>query len=241
MVSEVPPAFASSYIASGMRITGYGGSDGLILANLATHLNFTPIIINTANDTYGEEGPNGSFTGSLGDILYGDADVAFNSRFLLSYDGSYYNNIEYLLPTLGDKVCVVAPAALRIPQWKSVFTCFDFYFWLAFITVTVVTSASYVALDYFLDRRQRNRIRQTIFYREFKNYVVEEKFNVGKMHTVVMKVMIGMNACMPTRLSKRLVIGTCLMANIIISGSFEVGGFFIDFDSIFLQLGAFHV
>lgn len=229
MVAKVPPAFASSYIASGMRITGYGGSDGLILANLAMYLNFTPIIMNPhTNDTYGDEASNGTFTGTLGDILYGDADVAFNSRFLLNY-GSL--NIEYLLPTLGDKVCVVAPAALRIPQWKSVFRCFDFSFWLAFVTVTVVTSASYVTLDIFLNRWQRDRIRATIFYREFKNYVVEEKCAMQKLHLVVMKVIIGMNTYMPTRMSMRLIIGTCLMANIIISGSFEV---FYYHDSYFI-------
>lgn len=220
MVSKVPPSFESSYIAGGMRETGYGGSDGLILGNLAKFLNFTPIIMNpTTDDTYGDEASNGSFTGTLGDILYGDADAAFNSRFLLNYDSL---DIEYLMPTLGDKVCVVAPAARRIPQWKSIFKCFDFYFWLAFVCVTFTASASYVMLEYFLQRWQRALLRETMFYRDFKKYVVEESYNMEKMHMEVMKVLIGMTTQMPVRMMERLIIGSCLLANVIISGSFEV-------------------
>lgn len=220
MVADVPPAFGRSYIAAGMHETGYGGIDGLILGNLAKYLNFTTIIMNPNSvDNYGDKKMNGSFTGTLGDILYGDADAAFNSRFLISYAST---NIEYLWPTLGDKVCVVAPAARRIPQWKSIFKCFDFWFWFAFITVTVVTSVSYVTVDYFLKRLQRKRVRKTIFYRDFRQYVVEERYNVESMHMVIFRVLIGMTTHMPKRMTARLIIAACLMANVIIIGSFEV-------------------
>lgn len=219
MVREVPEHFAKTQYARAMNISGYGGVDGFLLGNIAQIMNFTVSVVHPADNlTYGIK-KNGQFGGSTGDVLYHRADIAFNSRFLMNYGT---NDIEFMVPILGDKVCVIMPSFRRTPQWKAIFNCFDRKFWITFFLITFGSSIVFSTLKYFLEKQERQIVRDSFLYKEYKHVVVEDKINVKDICIATWKVMIGMTAILPSRSVERLLIGSCLLANIIISGSFEV-------------------
>lgn len=219
MVRKVPKYFAQTQYARSMNISGYGGIDGFLIGNIAQIMNFTVSIVHPADGlTYGIK-KNGAFGGSTGDVLYGRADIAFNSRFLMNYGT---NDIEFMVPILGDKVCVIMPSFRRTPQWKAIFNCFDRQFWATFFLITAGSSVVFSVLKYFLEKQDLQVMRDSFLYKDYKPVVVEDKIKVKNICVATWKVMIGMNAIMPSRSVERLLIGSCLVANIIISGSFEV-------------------
>lgn len=220
MVRDLPLYFAEEYYNKAMKTSGYGGIDGLLLANLAENMKFTILTIEPGwEETYGHKLGNGTFIGSLGDVLYGYADAAFNGRFLQLYGTK---DIEYMLPVLGDKVCLVAPAAEKIPQWKEIFLCFDLSVWISLIIITLITSLVFIFVKLWQDIHQMNIIRESMFYSDYKRYVVEEKSKFHLMFWTTWKVMIGVSTQMPRLNVERLLIGSCLLANVIVMGSFEV-------------------
>lgn len=230
MISNFSSIFGDAFLTKEMNKIGFGGMDGLVLGNLAEIIGFKAVIIQpVGSDPYGHRTSDGTYTGTLGHILYGLADAAFNARYLKQYDT---DNIEYLLPTLGDRVCVVTPAAQQIPQWQAVFLYFDIYFWLAFPIAVIVTTTTYIWMKFHEERRQQTLVHRTVFYLDFKKFVVEKQFTIQKIYMTVVKVIIGMNARMPSITRERFIIGACLLANRVISGHFEVKVDYHDFGSL---------
>lgn len=117
------------------------------------------------------------------------------------------------------------PSFRKPPQWKAIFNCFDIYFWATFFVITAGSSIVFAVVKYFLEKQERHILRDSFLYKDYKNVVVEDKINVKDICIATWKVMIGMNAILPSGSIERLLIGSCLLANIIISGSFEVRSF----------------
>lgn len=70
--------------------------------------------------------------GSIGDVLYRNTYVSFNGRFITNYGT---DDIEYMFPYYFDKLCIIAPKALQIPEWMAIFKCFHVSVWLAFLVM----------------------------------------------------------------------------------------------------------
>lgn len=83
---------------------------------------------------YGWQLDNGTFVGTIGDILRKDIDVSFNGRFIKYYDTF---ETDFLFPTFFDNFCIVAPKALRIPEYLRIFQCFDPTTWTAIILMNL--------------------------------------------------------------------------------------------------------
>lgn len=45
------------------------------------------------------------------------------------------DEIEYMFPYYFDKLCIIAPKALKIPQWMAIFKCFHVSVWVLFLIV----------------------------------------------------------------------------------------------------------
>ncbi|XP_050432535.1 uncharacterized protein LOC126840684 [Adelges cooleyi] len=106
----------------------YKGTDGLILSALAQHMNFTPVISEPGDGKkYGWMEANNTFTGALADIVYNNADVAFNGVFLRDYGAN--GIIEHSTAVQFDELCFVVPKARQMSQWRAVFTAFDAQLW----------------------------------------------------------------------------------------------------------------
>ena len=125
-------------------------------------------------------------------------------------------------PILGDKVCVVMPASENTPQWKAIFKVFNIYFWAAFFVITASASMIFAILKYYQEKQERRVLRESLLYRDFKNFVVEEEIRVSDIAYATWQTMIGINAVLPFGTIERVLIGSCLVANIIIGGAFEV-------------------
>lgn len=218
MVKKVPKYFESTEMAKAIKISGYGGYDGLVLGNLAQQMDFTVNVVRPSdNKTYGFK-ENGTFTGTLGDIIGKRAEIAFNSRFLVSYETL---DIRFMVPILCDQVCVIIPAARRTPKWQAIIRCFDRSFWITAIIITLFTSVIYTLVKFYHEKYEMNTIRDTFFYKDFRNLIVEDEITIRNVHTLVWSVMFGRTTSLPRKTIERLIIGSCMIANVIIAGSLE--------------------
>lgn len=63
---ELPKVFRSSYLMrDSWRSDGYGGMDGIMLANVAKTLNFTAIVVTPIGIDFGYKASNGTFLGKI--------------------------------------------------------------------------------------------------------------------------------------------------------------------------------
>lgn len=118
--------------------TGYvGGLDGIAIGNVVKGLNFTPIIETSKdNGEYGYLGKNGTFSGSIGDIIARRMDISFNARFIKFYGT---NDIDFTVPVFYDQFCVIVPKAQKVPTWMSIFLVFSVPVW-ALIGLTFIST-----------------------------------------------------------------------------------------------------
>lgn len=199
-ISELSPLFVDSYVASALRShgAGYGGYDALLMANLAAVTNFHPVV--HLSNHFGVAYPNGTFDGSLGDVLNEVVDISFNSRFVEKY-GS--DKVQFVFPVFSDKICVLAPSGEKIPSWTAMFRAFQIEVWLAIIVT------NWLCLCVWL------RIRKILLK------IIKESTQ-GSLSLRIFSIAIAMPTVMPRLVSERLLIGSCVMANIIIVGTFQV-------------------
>jgi hypothetical protein len=122
----------------------YEGRDWEVIKNLATYMNFTPVI-SQPSDGEGFGYVNGSiFTGSMRDLVYKLADISGNERYIKSYNT---DKIEFTMPAFyTTQLVVVVSKAHRIFPWTSVFDCFTFQFWMYLLAVLLVTTVLWYVL-----------------------------------------------------------------------------------------------
>lgn len=238
----LPETFLQTHYARGTDYSnGFGGFDGFVMGNLAKALNFQlEIIKRLPQDTYGSVLPNNTFTGTLGDVLYGKAEASFNARFLLDYGTA---QIEFMFPVLGDKMCVIAPAAQKIPQWTAIFKCFSVNVWISFAAVTCLCGGFWFLLkNCQFQENQREIVRpfneksRTSFDERHHPSEAESKqvdecehgafvrylLKIHEVFVPIWMVMLGATTIMPERTMERLFISSCLLAHVIFLGTFEV-------------------
>jgi uncharacterized membrane protein len=121
----------------------YHGVDGQMFSTMAHFMNFTPKIMNPSNaDSYGFPLPNGTFTGALGDVIYKQVDISFNSRFIKHYNTA---DIEFSNPLFSDKMCIIVPKAKPIPRWRRILLSFNSELWLILLcTFSIVTTFKFI-------------------------------------------------------------------------------------------------
>lgn len=210
---KLPKSFLKTHFMKNVISSrGYGGFDGLVWGNLAEALNFNLHLIKP-NHKYGTLLENKTFTGSLGDILYDRADFAYNSRFVIDYGTE---EIEFLFPVLGEKVCVIAPSSPKIPEWTAIFKCFRISVWVALFSIATFSGFFWFLLKkiYHLTFRRRKRNRKKFSARD----LLTLRASIIKVWTII----LGAPIHMPIRNMERFFISTCLVTNLIIAGTFQV-------------------
>lgn len=201
-IDELPSLFVNSYVVSALRTHGggYGGYDALLMANLAAVTNFRPIMY--VSNNFGFAYPNGTFDGALGDVLHEVVDISFTSRFVEIYGT---NKIQFVLPVYSDQICVLAPSGQQISSWTAIFRAFRIEVWLTIIFVNVVCYCVWIGM------------------RQIMLKTIKQRIDNGQMALGMFSVMISIPTLLPSRLvSERLLLGTCIITNFIIIGSFQV-------------------
>lgn len=229
-IEELPPIFLQSYYASGLKYSsGFGGIDGMLVGNLAEALNFNSNTV--ISDRYGDKLKNNTFSGKflkstifyyaklaiyigvsivggIGDVISQRIDAAMNSRFIVDYDT---NDIDFVYPVFSDKYCVIAPGALKVPQWLAIFHIFDINVWILILVVDVLC-----ALIWYFLKTVREHIRGELIFTDRRH----NRFADITMSTF--NVMTAYPTRMPIETLERIFVASCLMSNLIIVGTFQV-------------------
>jgi len=122
----------------------YEGRDWEVIKNLATYMNFTPVISQPRyNEVFGY-GSGSRFTKSMRDLVFKQADISGNERYIKSYNT---DKIEFTMPAFYTmQLVVVVPKARRILAWRAIFECFTFQFWMYVLAVFLVTTVLWYVL-----------------------------------------------------------------------------------------------
>ncbi|XP_053678329.1 uncharacterized protein LOC128728682 [Anopheles nili] len=187
---------------------GSGGLDGMLLGNLASAMNFTAETMDASDGLeYGFRTRNNTFVGSLGDLLHHRTDVSFNIRFMKYYGTQ---DIEFLHQIYTDQLCVLSPKSLEIPQWLAIFLCFHPYVWATFVAVGFAGGYCWYAL----------RRWSVIRYRRHPFKYDRNRCSVLSIEMWL--VFLGASSTkLPVRAIERLLLAAFLIANLIISGTFQ--------------------
>ncbi|XP_058055928.1 uncharacterized protein LOC131207334 [Anopheles bellator] len=212
-LESLPESFRSlRYVRAVIKASnGRAGLDGMLMGNLAMALNFSA---RTMDDTdgmeYGYRQPNGTLVGSLGDLVYHRSDVSFNIRFMKDYDT---HEIEFLHPIYTDQLCILAPKSLEIPQWVAIFLCFHPLVWGTFVVVGFAGGYLWYGLRRWALRKvRRYRVRE----------MRGDPVPYSTLAIELWLVLLGASSVhLPVRVIERVLLAAFLVANVIISGTFQ--------------------
>lgn len=124
-----------------------------------------------------------------------------------------------MFPVYSDKVCVITPKALKVPQWMAIFKCFSLNLW--FLIVLINTLCGYVwyllkSCAHYADKFSRN-------IKSSKNRTSRELDRFSVISIEMWIIMLGgASIRLPHRSMERLFLCVCLVSNIVIAGSFQV-------------------
>ncbi|KAJ6633673.1 hypothetical protein Bhyg_16618, partial [Pseudolycoriella hygida] len=210
---EVPDVFERTYFSRVANKTQfYSGVDALVLGNMAEAIDFKPDIVRPSGNDYGYKLSNGTFIGSLGDVLYRRVYISFNTRFISDYGT---DDIEYLFPTYFDRVCVIAPKALKVPQWMAIFKCFNRNLWIIILFINTMCG-----IFWFLLKSWGSRTESFIRSRNRKTYRQDDQICVVSIEMWII-MLGGVSKNLPNRSMERVFLSVCLVSNIIIAGTFQ--------------------
>ncbi|XP_058116737.1 uncharacterized protein LOC131288540 [Anopheles ziemanni] len=196
---------------SALAANGSSGLDGMLLGNLAVALNFTAETMDASDGLeYGYRLANDTFVGSLGDLLEYRTDISFNVRFMKYYDT---NATEFLQPIYSDQLCVLSPKSLEIPQWLAIFLCFHPYVWATFVVIGFAGGYGWYGL-------RRWALRKVQRYGDHLRR--GDRAKCTTLSIELWMVLLGASSThLPVRAIERLLLLAFLVANVIISGTFQ--------------------
>jgi hypothetical protein len=146
---------------------------------------------------------NGTFTGTIGDILYDRADISLNSRFVKLYGT---DDIEFTLPVGVDSLCVIVPKAKRLPQWLAFFRVFNLHVRFALVCMYVGCSIIYHMLQ--------------MIHSHFKH--VDKDVRLFDTFIEMLPPFLSLPLIrMPLSLHQKMFVMTCLVFGIIIASIFQ--------------------
>ncbi|RZC35198.1 hypothetical protein BDFB_012556 [Asbolus verrucosus] len=208
LIRDLPKFVTTNPVYSNLNFSkGFGGLDGFVSGTLAKHLNFDLVVDeNLDNEPFGRVLPNGTITGSLGDVVNRKVLFSGNGRFLMDYGTT---EIEFTVPFDADRFCLVTPKAPEVPRWKTLFNCFKIWSWFFIFVVYVVC----VIFWYFLGQTE----------------------NITRVVYEIFSFLVGIPSKIVPSISQLLFLTSCLMFNITIVGIIQ-GSFFTSFTTtIFYQ------
>lgn len=145
-------------------------------------------------------------------MLHSTVSASFNGRFLTDYGTS---DIEYIYPYYFDKLCIIAPKALKIPKWIAIFRCFSGTVWIILFLIIC-----FCGLFWFFLKRP-----EIVF--PSKQVMAIEKRNSSNLFQNVfigtwIMMLSGSIPHLPSHLTERIFVAVCLFSSIIIVGTFQV-------------------
>ncbi|GLH12054.1 Ionotropic receptor 874, partial [Gryllus bimaculatus] len=122
LFEEVPHCLPSRKFPGQFR-----GADPSMVNTFMEHINAVPKII-IAQGNYGQRLPNGTFTGSSGDVAHGRAELACNSRNLKM---DRLHVLEFLYPHHQSDMFIFVPNSLPLPAYTTILVTLEPLTWAA--------------------------------------------------------------------------------------------------------------
>ncbi|KAK7788542.1 hypothetical protein R5R35_009782 [Gryllus longicercus] len=122
LFEEVPHCIPSRKVPGQFR-----GADPSMVHTFMEHINAVPKIIITEGN-YGQRLPNGTFTGSSGDVAHGRAELACNSRNLKM---DRLHVLEFLYPHHQSDMFIFVPNSLPLPAYTTILVTLEPLTWAA--------------------------------------------------------------------------------------------------------------
>lgn len=144
----------------------------------------------------------------MGDVLYRRADANLNGRFIIDYGSK---EIEFIYPVFTDKFCVIAPSALQIPGWMAIFRCYSTGAWSGILATVLICTFYWYFLKKWTSKIYLSK-KTNMKYIKLNNIFTD----------MVMLITGGTLHNMPFRTMERIFLGSCLIFNIIVAGTFQV-------------------
>nr|AOE47990.1 putative ionotropic receptor IR [Athetis lepigone] len=143
-----------------------GGVEVEILHTLAEKMNFKPRPYQAANaeiHKWGQKQANGTFSGLLGEMVSGGADVALGN---LQYTPYHLELTDLSIPYTSQCWTFLTPEALTDNSWKTLILPFKLYMWIAVLLVLLITGTIFYGLakshmnlqDYMQIQRANNLV-----------------------------------------------------------------------------------
>ncbi|XP_021937037.1 uncharacterized protein LOC110838289 [Zootermopsis nevadensis] len=181
-----------------LKKCSYEGRDWEVLRNLATYMNFTPVISQPRDGKGLGYKTESVFTGSLGDLVYKRVDISANERYIKDYDA----DIEFTMPAFyTQQLVVIVPKAQRIPWWRAMSECFTFHFWVCLLAVFLVTTVVWYVL-----RRLSEKV----------SFLTNAVDTMAVFLTMSLSFLTKISA-----LSQRLLIASCLFFSLVVMCLFQ--------------------
>ena len=184
----------------------YMGMDASLLYSLANYLNFTPVIRHTSDGKkYGYATENCTFTGAIGDIVYGRADISMNGMFIKIY-GS--DKILFTHSAYSDKMCVIVPKANRIPKWMTILRRVDSTFALGVLGLYIINACFYFVINQARSSLESNLPKSKtgwseIFIEMFRPFVSSPFPRI------------------PMAISQRVFLGSCILFGLVLTSAVQ--------------------
>lgn len=196
----------------------FNGIDSSVVEAVSKKLNINlDCHIPKGGDDYGSV-KNGNGTGAIGELYTRKIDVIFNNLFLKDY---HVNNSVFTDVIMEDPLCVVVPAAKKIPTWMGVIRVFNWLMWVYIVVTFTVSVFVLYMLQRFTTKRYLSVLGATL-------EVIKIVFNTSEMVHKTSKV------------TEKLLLSTIIFFGLIFSTIFQsslvnvltVPGFYPEIDTL---------
>ncbi|KAB0794722.1 hypothetical protein PPYR_11561 [Photinus pyralis] len=123
-----------------------------ILETLAVSMNFVPQIYEPKDvdtELWGAKGPDGKYTGILGEMVANRADMALGD---LQYTHFFLKLMDLSVPYNTECLTFLTPESLTTNSWKTLILPFRLQLWLAILSSLGLMAGFFHALCYFHDK-----------------------------------------------------------------------------------------
>ncbi|XP_047527769.1 glutamate receptor ionotropic, delta-2 [Vanessa atalanta] len=160
-----------------MKLNGtnkVGGVEIEILNTLAKKMNFVHNLYEPMDSyihKWGQKNSNGSYSGLLGEVVSGQADLALGN---LQYTPYHLELLDLSNPYTSQCWTFLTPEALSDNSWKTLILPFNLYMWIAVLLVLLVTGSIFYGLaNYYINLLNYKPLNN-------KNKANEKNYNYAK-------------------------------------------------------------
>ncbi|KAJ4439579.1 hypothetical protein ANN_07706, partial [Periplaneta americana] len=211
-------------IVEGRGPIGFGGLEIEVLTTLANALNFEPDVYEAPDadmEQWGRKQLNDSYTGLLGEVMNGNADVALGNLYYTPY---YLELLDLTIPYTTECLTFLTPESLTDNSWKTLILPFKPVMWAAVVVTLFLAGFVFYALANYHHHIVSNPMHKNIIKvkekgqatGETKMYVDEEvkteglylfsELDNGILYTYGMLLLISLPK-LPTGWSLRVLTG----------------------------------